>query len=220
MHAVLHGLYLILDMNLASLDRMVDIVRQATAANVRLFQYRDKQSPPRECYRRASRLRPVIAETGGLFIINDRCDLALAVEADGVHLGQSDLPVSLARRLLGPDRLIGLSTHSEKDIFDEATQDADYVGFGPIFPTSTKSDHEPVVGIQGLHRIRPLTDRPIFAIGGITLESVRAVHRAGADGVAMASNILNAPDVGQAIRQVLAGFSPEDPPAIADLPQG
>lgn len=220
MRDVLRGLYLILDMNLASLDGMVDLVRTAAGANVRLFQFRDKQSSPLECYRRASRLRHVIAETGGLLIINDRCDLALAVEADGVHLGQSDLPVSFARRLLGPDRLIGVSTHSEKEILDEASADADYFGFGPIFPTSTKSDHEPVVGLEGIHRIRRLTNRPVFAIGGITPPSVRAIRHAGADGVAMASNILCAPDVGRAIREVLAGFSQEDPPAIEGLPHG
>lgn len=219
MRVSLRGLYLILDANLVGIDAMGDVVRLAATEGVRLFQFRDKYSSPLESYRRASRIREVIGEVGGLLVVNDRCDLALAVEADGVHLGQADLPLPEARRLLGPQRIIGISTHSGPEICEAASQGADYLGFGPVFPTATKSDHEPVLGLQGVHRIRGLTNRPIFAIGGITPDAVSPLREAGADGVAMASKILCAPDAAQAIREVVAAFSREDPSPKAGLPR-
>ena len=132
------------------------------------------------------------ADSKILFIVNDRCDVALAVEADGVHLGQSDLPIELARTVVGEHGLIGISTHTPEQVVEATAQGADYLGFGPLFPTSTKKDHEAVVGIQGMNRIRSLTDLPVFGIGGITTESVPEIIEAGASGVAVASGILGA----------------------------
>lgn len=153
-----------------------------------------------EAYRKATALRQAATQCGALLIVNDRCDLALAVEADGVHLGQDDLPIAYARRLMGPERLIGLSTHSIQQVRDAAGTGPDYIGFGPIFGTATKLDHDPVVGIEGLRSVRSLTELPIFAIGGITVASAPDIVAAGADGLAVISAVLKAPDVGAAVQ--------------------
>ncbi|TAJ07441.1 MAG: thiamine phosphate synthase [Nitrospirae bacterium] len=177
-----------------------ELLREAASAGVRLFQYRNKTDSALTVYRQALHLRQVAADVQALFIINDRCDLALAVEADGVHLGQDDLPVPLARSLMGPDKLIGISTHREADVQSAIAGGADYLGFGPIFSTASKRDHEPVVGLEELRRIRTLTRLPIFAIGGITANNVAAVVEAGADGVAVISALAQAADVPAAVR--------------------
>ena len=167
---------------------------------MRLFQYRDKQATMKEAYRQALALRQVAREVGATFIINDRCDLALAVKADGVHLGQEDLPLQDARRLLGQEAIIGLSTHNPKQVREAVALQPDYIGFGPIFGTTTKADHDPVVGLDGLRAARALTSLPIFAIGGITSQHVTDIMTAGADGVAVISAILKAADLEAAIR--------------------
>jgi len=141
-----------------------------------------------------------------VFIVNDRCDVGLAVEADGVHLGQSDLPISLARDLLGKHCLIGISTHSPEQVVEATAQGADYIGFGPLFPTTTKADHEPVVGVDGLKKVRPLTSLPIVAIGGIQSEFVSKIVAAGADAVAVVSGILDSPNPQQAIKRYMEPF--------------
>jgi len=196
----LKGLYVILDPLASGPKPLGELLREAAASGVRLFQYRNKTDSALTVYRQALPLRQVAADVQALFIVNDRCDLALAVEADGVHLGQDDLPLPLARSLMGPDKLIGLSTHREADVQSAIAGDADYLGFGPIFPTASKQDHEPVVSLEGLRRIRTLTRLPIFAIGGITADNVAAVVEAGADGVAVISALAQASDVPAAVR--------------------
>ena len=157
----------------------------------------------KDVYRQALSLRQVATEVGATLIINDRCDLALAVKADGVHLGQEDLPLADARRLLGPDAIIGLSTHNPEQVRAAAALQPDYIGFGPIFGTTTKADHDPVVGLEGLCTARGLTTLPMFAIGGITSQHVSDILTAGADGVAVISAILKAADLEEAIRTFL-----------------
>ncbi len=179
---------------------LTEVLRIAAAAGVRLFQYRDKHATMKEAYRQALALRQVATEVDATFIINDRCDLALAVNADGVHLGQEDLSIADARRLLGSDRIIGLSTHNPEQVREAAALQPDYIGFGPIFGTTTKADHDPVVGLEGLRAVRALTALPVFAIGGITSQHVGKVMTAGADGVAVISAILMATDLVAAIR--------------------
>ncbi len=179
---------------------LVDVLRAAAALGVRLFQYRDKQATMKEAYAQALALRQAATEVGAWLIINDRCDLALAVQADGVHLGQEDLPMADARRLLGSEKVIGLSTHTTEQVREAVILKPDYIGFGPIFSTSTKADHDPVVGLDGLQAARALTTLPMFAIGGITADSVGDIMAAGADGVAVISAILKAPDLDAAIR--------------------
>ena len=164
----------------------------------------------KDAYLRAKALRQAATEVGALLVVNDRCDLAMAVEADGVHLGQEDLPIAYARQLLGPDKIIGLSTHTVAQVREAGTGQPDYIGFGPIFHTATKADHDPVVGLEGLRAARSLTTLPMFAIGGITAASSGQVMAAGADGVAVISAILTAPDIGLAIRNFQQSLSRPD----------
>lgn len=172
-----------------------------------MFQYRAKAVPPIEAYYEASQLRVTAADAGVLFLVNDRCDLALAVEADGVHVGQDDLPLAYARKLMGTEKIIGVSTHGRAQVEDAVKNGADYLGFGPIYHTGTKPDHQPVVGLGGLRQIRSLTTLPLFAIGGVTLETAPTVLAAGADGIAVISAILDAPSIGEAVCQLLAYLS-------------
>jgi len=156
-------------------------------------------SPGRELYHAAEQLRQAARDVGATFIVNDRCDVALAAQADGVHLGQGDLPLSLARGLMSPDQLIGISTHTVDQVREATVGGADYVGFGPIFPTASKADHEPVVGVEGLRQARLLTPLPMFAIGGLTVASVEGLIQARADGIAVMSAIWAAPDIATAV---------------------
>ena len=198
-HSSLRGLYVILDPS-AQPDRPLTVVLKASAtAGVRLFQYRNKSASMKAAYAEALALRKVASDLGVTFIVNDRCDLALAVDADGVHLGQTDLPYAYARRILGPRKLIGLSTHNPEQVQEADGLKPDYIGFGPIFKPMSKQDHDPVVGIEGLRQVRSLTSLPIFAIGGISIETGEAVMQAGANGVAVISAILTAPDIKQAV---------------------
>src|SRR4029079_15381565 len=156
---------------------------EAAAAGARLFQYRNKSASMKEGYAEALLLRNVALDAGVTFIVNDRCDLALAVDADGVHLGQEDLPLDLARKVMGPDKLIGISTHNPDQVREADSGQPDYLGFGPIFKPGSKPDHDPVVGLEGLRAMRPLTLLPVFGIGGIQINQAREVMRAGANGV-------------------------------------
>ena len=209
---MLRGLYLILDPSVCPARPLTDILREAATQGVRLFQYRDKEATMKDAYQCARELRQVAAEMKSLFIVNDRCDLALAVNADGVHLGQDDLPLTYARTLLGPDKIIGLSTHSITQVQAADRAKPDYVGFGPVFNTSTKADHDPVVGLRELMAARALTALPMFAIGGITAETAPDVMAAGADGVAVISAILKASDPRSAIRSFQQSLSTRHPP--------
>lgn len=193
------GLYVILDPAICPNRSLADILQDAAEAGATLFQYRNKSASMKEAYAEASLLRNVAADLGVIFMVNDRCDLALAVDADGVHLGQEDLPYRDARNIMGPEKLIGLSTHNPEQVRTADKLKPDYIGFGPIFPPGSKRDHDPVVGIAGLAQIRALATVPIFAIGGITLEHAGDVIKAGADGVAVISAIVKAPDVRKAV---------------------
>jgi thiamine-phosphate pyrophosphorylase len=166
---------------------------QALAAGVRFFQYRNKSGTRREIYETSLQLVLLARGTGALLMVNDHADIALAVDADGVHLGQDDLPIEHARDLLGSGKLIGVSTHSPEQAKVAEAGGADYIGFGPVFRTSTK-DAGPVQGIEKIPVIKRTVSVPVFAIGGITLANVDEVICAGADGVAVISAVLSAPD--------------------------
>ncbi|MCC6142064.1 MAG: thiamine phosphate synthase [Nitrospira sp.] len=193
-----------LDPSVCSAQSLAGLFRQAAGAGVTLFQYRNKTGSMKEAYAEALPLRKIAVELGVTFIVNDRCDLALAVEADGVHLGQTDLLYAYARKVMGPDKIIGLSTHNAGQVKEAEQLKPDYIGFGPIFKPASKQDHDPVVGIEGLRQIRALTSLPLFAIGGIQLDRVGEVMRAGADGIAVISAVLNAPDVAKAVKDLIA----------------
>jgi len=204
--SLLNGLYLILDDRWSSSCSFPEVLREAGQAGVKLVQYRNKTGSMKQAYVMANTLREIANKLGMVFIVNDRCDLAMAVQADGVHLGQTDLPVTLARNLVGNDMLIGVSTHNPQHVQQATADGADYLGFGPIFPTDTKLNPDPVVGIEGLKHIRLLTPLPVFAIGGIRTESVAELCAAGANGVAVVSGILDAVDRQRAFTQYLASF--------------
>lgn len=198
--------YLIVDDHWALRCSLLEVLQQASEAGVKLVQYRNKTGSMKQAYEAALALRKVAAEKGMTFIVNDRCDLALALEADGVHLGQGDLPLLLARKVVGQKMLIGVSTHNPEQVRLATAEGADYLGFGPIFSTRTKANHEPVVGIQGLAGVRSLTTLPIIAIGGIVPGSVPALQGAGANGVAVASAILEAVDRPRVLTEFMAQF--------------
>ena len=200
----LSGLYIILDPSVCPARPLVEVLTAAAEAGARLFQYRNKTASMKEAYMEALALRHAAAKAGVLFIVNDRCDLALAVEADGVHLGQGDLPLDLARKVMGPDKLIGISTHNSDQVREATAGKPDYLGFGPIFKPGSKQDHDPVVGLEGLRAMRRLTSLPVFAIGGIQIDQAGEVMRAGSNGVAVISAILKAPDISHAVKAFLA----------------
>jgi len=130
-----------------------------------------------------------------MFIVNDRADVARAAGADGVHVGQEDLPVEMARQILGPDKWVGFSTHVLAQVVEADRSSADYVAFGPIFATASKERPDPVVGLDGLREARKATRKPLVAIGGITVQNARQVIEAGADSVAAIRDLLQAPDL-------------------------
>ncbi len=200
------GLYVILDPDAAQGRPLLGLLEQAADGGARLFQYRAKTVSALDAYRQAVPLRQAARDRGALFLVNDRCDLALAVDADGVHLGQQDLPLAMARLVMGTGKLIGISTHTDAQVSAATRDGADYLGFGPIFPPSSKRDHEPVVGIDGLRRIRPLTPLPVFAIGGVTVESAGRLAEAGADGIAVIAAIAQAADVTATVRSFALSF--------------
>lgn len=200
----LPSLYIILDPSVCPARPLVEVLTVAAEAGAVLFQYRNKIASMKEAYVEALVLRQAAAQAGVLFIVNDRCDLALAVDADGVHLGQGDLPLDLARKVMGQDKLIGISTHNPDQVLKAIAGKPDYLGFGPIFTPGSKQDHDPVVGLEGLRAILRLTSLPVFAIGGIQIDQVGEVMRTGAKGVAVISSILKAPDISHAVKAFLA----------------
>lgn len=210
----LAGLYVILDPAVCPGRSLADILVEAAEAGAKIVQYRNKFASMKEAYVEAMALRRIATELGVTFIVNDRCDLAMAVDADGVHLGQGDLPYSDARKIMGAGKLIGLSTHDSGQVLEADRLKPDYVGFGPIFKPGSKEDHDPVVGLQGLRQIRSLTSLPIFAIGGITVENARDVMRAGANGVAVISAIVAAPDVRHAVTGFVSRISSPASPTV------
>jgi thiamine-phosphate pyrophosphorylase len=208
----LSGLYIILDPSTYPKRPLIEVLTAAADAGASLFQYRNKTASMKDAYVEALALRQTAANAGVRFIVNDRCDLAMAVDADGVHLGQEDLPLGLARKIMGADKLIGISTHSAEQVQEATAGKPDYLGFGPIFKPGSKQDHDPVVGLEGLRAMRSLTSIPVFAIGGIQFDRVGAIISAGANGVAVISAILTAPDIRHAVREFLARMpSPTSP---------
>lgn len=177
-------------------------LKEALSAGIRFIQYRNKSCSRRFIFYTAFGLSRLIHESGGVFILNDHADIALAVGADGVHLGQDDLPIAHARRLLGHERIIGISTHSMEQAREAEALGADYIGFGPVFHTVTK-EAGPAHGLERLSAIAQSVDIPVIAIGGIGLHNVRDVIQAGADGAAVISAILSAPDLKMAAYRML-----------------
>lgn len=202
MRLVLPRLYVILDAALLTFPE-TECAQKLVAAGVRLLQYRNKTASSRELFESSRRLSALFIPQGATFFVNDRADVASLAGASGVHVGQADLGVEQARSVIGTQKLVGVSTHNLEQFRTAAATSADYIAVGPVFSTSTKANPDPVVGTDFIRQVRALTDKPIVAIGGITLERAAEVINAGADSVAVISDILLAPDPGQRARQYI-----------------
>jgi thiamine-phosphate pyrophosphorylase len=202
MRLVLPRLYVILDATLITSPER-DCALGLAEAGVRLLQYRNKSAPARQYLESSRKLAETLQPHGVSFFVNDRPDVAFLAAASGVHVGQDDLNVEQARRVIGDDKLIGVSTHNLEQFERAAASSADYIAVGPIFSTASKANPDPVVGVDFIRRVRLLTDKPIVAIGGITLERATFVIEAGADSAAVISGILSAPDPVHRARQYL-----------------
>ncbi len=200
-------LYVILDAGLMT-GSIEDTTKKLMDVGVLALQYRNKKGSACEVLEVARSVAGIVRSTGVNFFVNDRADIAKLCGASGVHVGQEDLGVEQARAVMGPEGWIGVSTHNEAQFRAAAQTSADYMAVGPIFGTTTKENPDPVVGTELIRRVRALTEKPIVAIGGITLERAAEVIEAGADSVAVISDILRADNpaqrAGQFIRRLEA----------------
>jgi len=198
----LPGLYVIIDTQVLVKGRsLIDVASQAIQGGAKTIQLRDKLQSKRELLPIAQQLRNLCAEHDVLFIVNDYLDLALATDADGLHLGQNDLPIGVARKLLPIDKILGCSTTTVNQAIAAQSEGADYVAVGSIYPTTSKEMVE-VVGLDRLRQIRQAVTLPLIAIGGITKDNVAEVMAAGADSVAVISAVVRAEDVEEAAREI------------------
>jgi thiamine-phosphate pyrophosphorylase len=172
-------------------------------SGVELIQYRNKTASSRQFCEISRRLSSALVPRGVRLIVNDRPDIALLAGAGGVHVGQDDLSVEDARAIAGQDRWVGVSTHTLEELAAADRTSADYIAFGPIFPTATKKNPDPVVGTELLRKARQMTKKPLVAIGGITLERAAEVYRAGADSLAVIRDLICAPNPGVRAREFL-----------------
>ncbi|MBI3665149.1 MAG: thiamine phosphate synthase [Acidobacteria bacterium] len=188
----LHGLYPIIDTaacNQAGV-RPVALAEALAAAGVGIAQFRHKGPFTRQVFDEAEAIGRVLRAAGVKYVINDRADVALMLGADGIHLGQEDLPPTKVRAMVGSSAFIGYSTHNRGQLQAGDQEPVDYLAIGPIFATGSKEKPDPVLGVEALAALRPLTDKPLVAIGGITRENAAAVLAAGADAVAVISDLL------------------------------
>ncbi|HET9319385.1 MAG TPA: thiamine phosphate synthase [Bryobacteraceae bacterium] len=195
-------LYVILDAALLPSDPM-EFVKKLMGAGARLFQYRNKTAPAREVLQAVQALNVTVRQEGRSFLVNDRPDIARLAGASGVHVGQDDLDAAAARKIVGADAVVGISTHNLEQFRAALETDADYIAVGPIFETRTKAKPDPVVGLALIREARKLTNKPIVAIGGITLERTEDVIRAGANSVAVISDVLAAKNPAARVKQYL-----------------
>jgi thiamine-phosphate pyrophosphorylase len=202
MRLVMPRLYVILDAELVRGD-IQNIARDLISAGVRLLQYRGKNVSARAMLETSKGLAAATREQEATFFVNDRPDVAYLAGADGVHVGQDDLTVEQARGLVGPERWVGVSTHNPEQFQAAAATSADYIAIGPIFATNSKANPDPVVGTETIRKVRALTEKPIVAIGGIRLDRAAEVLEAGADSVAVISDILTASDPANRAEQFL-----------------
>jgi thiamine-phosphate pyrophosphorylase len=202
MNLVFPSLYAILDPSLLTASELV-LAETLAGSGVELIQYRNKEAPSREMFEVSQRLSTGLAQRGVRFIVNDRPDIALLAGAGGVHVGQDDLAVEQARAICGTERWVGVSTHTLEQVVVADRTSADYVAFGPIFPTTTKENPDAVVGTELLRRARQITRKPLVAIGGITLERAGEVYAAGADSLAVVRDLICAANPGERARQYL-----------------
>ena len=197
-------LYAILDTGLCNARSPISILREFLNGGVKLVQLRAKELSSGDFFALAKETRQLTREAGATFIVNDRADIAIAVGADGVHLGQDDLPLAAARKILGTAKMIGISTHDLAQASEAEQLGADYIGFGPIFSSTTKDTGYSPRGLEMLCEIRAVIKIPVVAIGGITESNVGEVWKAGADAAAIISDLMGAEDKDEKVRRILA----------------
>ena len=203
-----YSLYLVTDRGLARARSTLDIVQAAVCGGVTCVQLREKECSTLEFIEQALSIKEFLSTRGVPLIINDRLDVAQAVNADGVHLGQTDMPLDTARAIVGDTMIIGISAESLKDAIEAEKGGADYLGVSPIYATPTKTDTAPPLGLEGLRRIRARVKIPLVGIGGLNKDNCADVIRNGADGVAVVSAIVAADDpeaASRELKQIITG---------------
>lgn len=196
------SLYLVTDRSLSNGRSIEWIVEEAVRGGVTMVQLREKDCSTREFIELAIHLKQKLQSLNVPLIINDRLDIALAANADGLHIGQNDMPYEIARRLLGPHKIIGLSVENMQQAREANNIDVDYIGISPVFGTPTKTDTASPFGLEGVQQVMLFTKHPAVAIGGINLDNVAGIVQAGANGIAVVSAICSANDPQQAARQL------------------
>ncbi|MGN0035546.1 MAG: thiamine phosphate synthase, partial [Coriobacteriales bacterium] len=200
-----YSIYFVTDRDLMSTNTLEEAVEQAVAGGATLVQLREKTASSREFFDVATRVKAICDERDVPLVVNDRMDIALAVGAAGVHLGQDDVPMAVARRVCGPDMLIGISASNLDEALEAQAAGADYLGVGAMFATATKTDAD-LTTIEELGRICRTVDIPVVAIGGINAERIPLLAGSGVDGLAIVSAIIAQPDIEQATRRLRAAF--------------
>jgi len=199
-------LCLVTDRGLALGRPLVDVVAQAVSGGVTMVQLREKDCTTREFLEEARALKALLTPLGVPLVINDRIDIALAVNADGLHVGQTDMPVEMARAMLGPDKILGLSITNAEQMSHADASKTDYLGVGPLYLQSTKTNASTPLGVEGFAKLRAMTERPVMAIGGLKADNCAPVLAAGADGLAVVSGIVSADDPRAAAARFAALF--------------
>jgi len=194
--------YVITDAKLSRGRSHLEVAQAAIEGGASIIQFREKEMTTRELVETARRLKELTEEKGVPFIVNDRLDVALAVEADGVHVGQDDMPAALARQLIGPRKILGVSASTVEEALQAEKNGADYVSASPVFTTPTKPDTPPPTGLEGLRAIVEAVNLPVIAIGGINEKNAAEVMEAGAQGVAVISAVVSPPDIAAAARHL------------------
>lgn len=197
-----YRLCLVTDRMMLGARALVDVVGAAVHGGVTMVQLREKLGSGRAFLEHAQALKALLAGTGVPLIINDRADIALAVDADGVHVGQADLPVEVVRAMIGPGKLIGLSITDAAQMAGADADAADYLGVGPVHPQTTKGDASPPLGLGGFATLRRMTRKPVLAIGGVKATDAPMLMEEGAAGLAVVSAIMGAPDPEAAAREL------------------
>jgi len=196
-----YSIYLVTDQSLMSTDTLIEAVRQAIIGGCTLVQLREKELSSLDFYKAAAKLRHLTNQYGVPLIINDRIDIALAVGADGVHIGQSDIPAAIARKIIGDDMVLGVSARSVGEAVQAIQDGADCLGVGAMFSTATKEDAE-IVTMEDLQRIREAVNVPIVVIGGINKSNAAIFKAAGVNGLAVVSAIISQKDIEAATKEL------------------
>ncbi|MEQ8174353.1 MAG: thiamine phosphate synthase [Syntrophomonadaceae bacterium] len=198
-----YTLYLVTDRRFLRGRSLIDEVLKSVRGGVSMVQLREKEAGSREFYQMALNLKTALQESGVPLIINDRLDIAMAVDADGLHIGQEDLPLSEVVRLWGEDKIIGLSVSNLEEAREGQKGGASYLGLGPVYATATKTDAAGPTGLMLLGEVKSSVDIPVVAIGGIDMSNLAAVRDSGADGAAVVSCLMDAPDIEKSAREMV-----------------